>query len=558
MLCGKRPLILASFVVLLGSIPALHSVSAEIPKPAVQATLATGSITPGFDAPIEGATIATKGRNLPWYVALKVSATPASSPGGSSAVLTGSRAHSAWKQVLKALGIGDGVDKYTFVFDASIAGVTVPQLTAIQLTRTKTGSFFSSGSEEVQVAVDGGVYSPWVPIDAGSKISISAEHIGSAAPNFAPLQDAVKFSGKLTTAGGLAVSVPAQAFLNLAADSLQNALTTLGTYKTDSNWSVELFPFGGAPSSFSFIMRDVDGVPIARITVQLVFRRTLREPPETADTDQYPNMAGQLLESPAFMTLDTTGAAQKLVDQLAANAALATPLTALAGDVSAFNTACGGLVTYLMNAGLNPIDTTFFAVNYVQKAVNNRSDLRAGFWTNCLTGRQNIAKHIGIEGLIPLPPPPELPKVVVVSPTNVKLIGDYIVRRGLDRPGTADQTSDQQVSAMLASSLNWEGEDDALDQRKALAKLATLSADSYHCTFRVPVIDPGTQRNGVTIFLRNAPNPDSVLALYGSKTADEDAPISLVQYRRPTDAELKACTAYENRRNGMIPVAAAQ
>jgi hypothetical protein len=271
-------------------------------------------------------------------------------------------------------------------------------------------------------------------------------------------------------------------------------------------------------------------------------------------------MTGQLLESPAFMTLDTAGAPQKLIQQLAANPALATPLTAPAGDVAAFNNACGGLISYLLDAGLNETDTTFFAVNYVQKAVSNRPNLRPGFWTDCLTGRQNIAKAIGIDGLIPPPLPPvqDSPKVVSVSPLNVKLIGDYIVRKGVDRPSTTDLSSDQLVFAMFASSLEWVGEDDALDQAKALVKLTTLSADTYHCTFRVPITDPAKQRNGVTIFLRKAPNPENVLALYGASKAEEDAPISLVQYRPPTDPELKACTVYESGRNGTIPITAAK
>jgi hypothetical protein len=482
---------------------------------------------------------------------LKVSASAPDAQGQPSVVLKDNRARSTWKQVVRALGADNGQDKYSFVFVADIGGVKLPPLTPIQLTHTKTGGFFGAGGEEVLVDTDKNVYSPWVPIDNGSKISITAQHVGSASPKFTLLQDCANLAGQVGTASGFAVAPAAQAALNLAATGVQNAYTSATTFKNGANWNTNIFPLNGEPGGYSFLMRDVDHNTIAQITVEIVFRRSLRNPPEPLDKTTYPDMSGQPLDSPSFRMLDTAGNTQKLLDQLAANTSLVSALTQ-PGEGSAglatFKNGCTSFRAFLQDAGLNLTDSTFFATRYLADSVNGRADLAAAFWSNCLPQRKAIADAIGVGS--------DIHVARALNPQNANAIGNYVVRRGVDR-STSDASEDASVAAMLASAIRWgRGDEDPLTPTTALSRLAGLTATAFHCNARVPVGDPSSERNGVTIFLRNGTAPDKVLALYGALGADEDAPATLIEYRDPSQDEFKRCVGYEKSRGGTPPIAA--
>src|SRR6202044_4253838 len=105
-------------------------------------------------------------------------------------------------------GVDNGQDKYAFTVTPIANGVKLPPLPAIQITHSKTGGIFGTnvGAGD-QVAIDtlGVIYSPWVPIDPGSKVNITAQHIGSKAANFTLLTDAANLAGNFATAGGWAI-----------------------------------------------------------------------------------------------------------------------------------------------------------------------------------------------------------------------------------------------------------------------------------------------------------------------------------------------------------------
>jgi hypothetical protein len=528
-------------------------VSVQVPPTAIpQTTPTAATITPGFDTPTPEANLPTNGQDLPWYAALKVSASrPDTEAGRPSDVLKDNRARSAWKQIVRALGADNGQDKYSFVFLASIAGVELPPLTPIQLTHTKTGGFLGiGGKEEVHIDTDAGVYSPWVPIDRGSKVRIKAQHVGSASPKFTLLEDAVNLSGQIGTVGGWAVAPATQPMLNVAATAVQNAYMSAWTFTNVTGWSIETYPLAGEPGGYSFVMRDVDHNPIAKIKVELVFRRTLRNSPEALDKTTYPSMGGQPIDSPSFLMLDTAGTPKKILDQLAADtilvSALRQPGPGSAGS-TAFTNGCNSFLAFLQKAGLNLTDSTFFATRYLTASVNGRPDLATTFWSDCLPQREKIANGIGV-GL-------DIHVALPLSPTNAKAIGNYIVRKGVDK-SSSDASEDASVAGMLGPAIMWRGDKDPLTPTTALSKLTGLTATAFHCISRVPIADPSTERYGVTMFLRNGTEPDKVIALYGPSGDEEDAPAALIEYRDPNQAEFKACAAYEKAKNGTPPIAA--
>ena len=520
-------------------------------------------LTPGFDAPVAEPALPIVSNGLPWYVAVKVSATaPDGTTGKASSVLTSHRANSAWKMLARATGADNGVDKYSLVFKVAINGVILPPITAIEITHSKSGGLFGiGGKEEVDIDTDSNVYSPWVPIDQNSKLSVRTEHVGSSSPNFTLLTDASSFSGKIGTAGGLAVSAPAQAVLNLAAQAVQNAYSSATAFKNDANLSQELYPLSGAPAGYAYLMRDVDGKPIAKITIEFVFRRSLRQPPESLSLINAPDMSAQPIDSPSFLMLDSAGSTQPILDKLATNDALRNSLTSPSADpqgVATFNSGCTSLLTFLQGSGLNLTDSTFFAVKYLRRTVNSRYDLAVNFWNGCLVDRHSTAVGIKVDTDIVVPPAP-LPPVLAVAlnPSNSQKIGAFVMRKGTDRPGsTSDGPDDATVVGMLAPAITWLGSPNALTANDARSKLASLVATQFHCNLRMPVNDPATDSNGVTMFLRNGTQPEKVLALTGPVGGDEDSQAASIAYRDPTPAELKSCTAYEKARNGTPPFGA--
>ncbi len=241
---------------------------------------AASTVTPGFDAFVPETNLAAVTNNVQWYVAIKVSATaPDAQLGSTSAVLTRKRAAGTWAVVKRALGVDNGEDKYSFVLSISAAGVSLPPMTALQLDHVEDGGIFSSQVETVTVSTAQNEYSAWVPIDKSSKLSITIHHIGSSKPNFDLLNQSTSLANEIGTVTGLAVTPPVQAILSQLASGVTNVIN--GSQVTnDSTLFIDTFPLNGDPAGYSTTMRDVDGNPIAKVTIDLAFRRSLRNGPE--------------------------------------------------------------------------------------------------------------------------------------------------------------------------------------------------------------------------------------------------------------------------------------
>jgi hypothetical protein len=344
------------------------------------------------------------------------------------------------------------------------------------------------------------------------------------------------------------LSIAAQAILNFATTGITNAYQSATTFKVDTTWSKDIYPLGGDAGSYTFLMHDVDGAPIAELTVEIIFKRTLRNSPELVSVADYPDMSQQLLESPSFMMLDSTGVPQELGAKLAANAVLSNDLQNPADSPRPFYKACDSSRAFLQNAGLNLTDSTFWATRYLSDVVNDRQDLATSFWTKCMPGRQNIADGIGVSDAVKI--------ALGVTSANAASFGNYIKHKSA-ADASARATDGSKVVEMLAGGGTiWQPKPDPLSPAQVLAALAALPATDFYCNFSVPVIDQTTQRFGVTMFLSDGKTPDKVLALYSGDAADEGAPVRLIQYRDPTVSEMSACVNYRRSRNLPGPLVA--
>lgn len=509
---------------------------------------------PGFAEPVADSKLAVATPGLPWYAAIEIRVTRAGDD-AASPVLKDRRAKKAWDVIKRALGVDNGVDQYSFVVKPTISGVSLPPMTAIQVSHTKTGGIVGiGGSESVTVSTAPRIISAWVPIATGAKIGLAIEHVGSSNPAFSLLSDSSTFYGSLTKLPGLGMSAAAQPFLTLAASTVENAYKSATTFKTDTSLAIDSFPLGGDPAGYTFQLNDVDGRPIASIHVGFLFRRSLTSDPETLALTTYPDLSASGFDTTYFQMLDSNGNPQKVGDRLAANTGLSTGLKFPGDDaagVTAFNGNCASLLGFLGDAGLNRTDSTFFAVTYLAPTLTSHPALRPGFWDQCLSGRKPIADGIRVSAMIAAPviaaqPPTTMP----LSPANAVKFGDYIMRHQASPP-TADADGDATVLAMLAPAVLWSG--DALTAAEARNRLDTVKAKAYHCSLRIPVDDPASQAQGVTIFLRIDGQPDQVLALTSRIGADEDSPAAAIALRSPSAAEIRACTNYENARSGAPP-----
>ncbi len=177
-----------------------------------------------------------------WYVAFKVSASAADQ----SPVLHGTDAKTAWMTIVRALGLNNGEESYSFVVTPTVNQVTLPPLTALQIDHKNAGGLLNAAGETLTVNTVGQVFSAWVPVEAGTKVSFTVTNVGSKDPNFSLLSDVESVAKNVQSSG---FAIPSNAAYGMAIDGLnvatapiQNVLNNANTYKFSTNWTNNDFP----------------------------------------------------------------------------------------------------------------------------------------------------------------------------------------------------------------------------------------------------------------------------------------------------------------------------
>ncbi len=499
--------------------------------------------TPGLRGPVpkDGTQIPALSKPVPYYAAFKVSAGPPPGAGAMSPVMKGPEARSFWKQIEIMVNLTTGVQSYSLVFQPTIEGVKLPPLTAIQVTKNE------KSGDQVSIEMKGAVYSPWVPVGAGSKVSYTTYHVASASKDVTVFQEAGSVATSLASVGGWGVSQTLQLVLNEALKRFDKGVTNLAKIDIKTTLDQETYPFGGMFGGQNFTLLDTAGREIATVSIELVFRRTLRESPISPENNVYPDVTDTTLDSdPAYKVLTSTGGYNSVRSVMTENKSLHSLLTREGVTADEFSTGCRELFSSLVRNGFNSTDATVITVRLLENEtkLRVRPDLQATLWTQCMASQRAIARALNIEVYAQADVPP-------VGRLNFDTVGDvalHILRQGKDPNVRA------RAASVLRGSLNY-GDPDAKTRDEVLDALAKYTGyANLHCNSDAQKTEAdGAIRRGAMTFLRRGDNgPDVVLALYGPRDAEPGEPAALVEVRAPTALEFNACERYELKKDPAV------
>lgn len=497
------------------------------------------------------------GKDLPWYASVRVTAQAAPVVAGKdpSKILNVTGARSFLQKIGTFLGVNNEKEGYAFVIVPTIAGLELPPITALKL---------AIENNQPKLELSQAKYSPWVPFDKGAMVALKVMHSTNTDSSFDLFSETSQFAAAIPGIGGWAVSEAVLGPLKLLTGKLDKGFRNLSYVNVGSNIADEFYPFSasttdsnkGVRRGYKYTLLDTDGVAFVVVNIEVIFRRTLREPAieeSGMNVNSLPSMQalGSGLNSPSYRFIDSKGNLTDVANVLATSKSIASALGRNTASVEAFTDACDDVSRLLTDKGYNSVDATYILAHLIEPTIRTRPDLYSSVWSRCFSQSSlELAKQIGIATLFDRYVP-ETQKGMNVKSANA--LAAYIVNKSNDERVLIPIRDAARAGIASAVSLAFQGSDvsDPITDKEALDQLRKIEGTTanYHCIEPAQKGSGNSRRTGYTAFLRMANNkPDLVVALYTGALEAADAPAKLLEIRAPTDDEFNNCKAVEERR----------